>query len=73
MKMSVRPGKRDGDAKLLYNEAISAKHIDVDGTGKIALTITASDVYTAKATQRYTLVFSQDELGLIHRVAKNSV
>ncbi|MEC9244652.1 MAG: hypothetical protein VYB05_07775 [Pseudomonadota bacterium] len=72
MEVKVRPGKKDGDPKLIYREKITKDHIELVDDDTVRLTILTSDMYMDNATRRYTITLGRDELDVIQAVASNS-
>lgn len=64
MKISVRPAKRDGEAKVIFDQALERKDISIS-SDEITLTFVARDVYSSASNQRYTIQLSVDELATI--------
>jgi hypothetical protein len=64
MKISVRPAKREGDPKQIFERAIAAEDVSLDG-GEIVLTVVVKDIYSVGASQRYTIRLSADDVATI--------
>ncbi|KQZ82766.1 hypothetical protein ASD64_07340 [Mesorhizobium sp. Root157] len=64
MKISVRPAKRDGEAKVIFDHPLERKDISISSED-ITLTFVARDIYSPASKQRYTIQFSVDELATI--------
>ena len=64
MKISVRPAKRDGDPKEIFERAIAAEDIVVDGEATI-ITLVVKDIYSKGSNQRYTITLSAEDLAMI--------
>lgn len=68
MKLSVRPGKREGLPKLLFDRLIEREDLQAAPEDGVILTIVAKDIYTEKATQRFSIVLSRSEIDMICEV-----
>jgi hypothetical protein len=64
MKISVRPAKRDGDSKLLFERALLAEDVSVAGD-EVVLTLVVKDIYSKGSNQRYSLTLSPEDLATI--------
>lgn len=64
MKISVRPAKRDGEAKVIFDQALEREHVSISSED-ITLTFVARDIYSTASNQRYTIHLSVDELATI--------
>jgi hypothetical protein len=64
MKISVRPAKRDGEAKVIFDQPLERKDISIS-SDEITLTFVARDIYSSASNQRYTIQLSVDELATI--------
>ncbi|WP_274423693.1 hypothetical protein [Chelativorans sp. YIM 93263] len=71
MRLLARPGKRVGDPKILYSQPLTVENIEVRTTGEVVLTVLAADIYTPKATQRFSITFSPAEIHMICTAAKS--
>ncbi|MFC6488482.1 hypothetical protein [Nitratireductor sp. GCM10026969] len=70
MKLSVRPGKREGEPKLLFDHLLEMENLVESPEGGVVVTVVAKDIYTAKASQRFSLTFTSEEVDMIARVQK---
>jgi hypothetical protein len=61
MKISVKPAKRDGDAKVIFDRPLRRDDVSISSE-EIRLTFVARDIYSPASTQRYTILLSVDEL-----------
>jgi hypothetical protein len=66
MKIFVKPGKREGCPKQIFDGAIDDGDVRVED-GNVILSIIADDIYTAHATQRYTIVLDANDRANIFR------
>jgi hypothetical protein len=64
MKISVRPAKRDGNPKELFERAIVPEDVTMDGEETV-LTLIVKDIYSKGSNQRYTITLSADDLAMI--------
>lgn len=69
MKVFVQPGKRQRPPRLIFDGVIDDGDIVMED-GELRLSITAEDIYTKKATQRYTITFDADDRACLERAAK---
>ncbi|WP_163264441.1 hypothetical protein [Chelativorans alearense] len=65
MKMTVQPGKRPGLPKALFNRDLRTSDIEVDETGVVTLTFVGDDIYTPRATQRFSITLGQNEIEMM--------
>lgn len=66
MKIFVKPGKREGFPKQIFEGSIEQAEI-VMKDGDLVLSVVADDIYTAKATQRYTITLDADDRAYINQ------
>ena len=60
MKISAQPGKRqDRSARLLFDRQLAADDVTSEPTGGVVLSVIGIDIYTPKATQRYSIELSE--------------
>lgn len=71
MKISVRPAKRDGEAKVIFDGPLDREHIAISSED-VTLTFVARDIYSTASNQRYTIQLSVDELATILDVDDDS-
>lgn len=64
MKISVRPAKRDGNPKEIFERAIVPEDVTLDGEETV-LTLIVKDIYSKGSSQRYTIALSADDLAMI--------
>lgn len=64
MKISVRPAKRDGNSKELFERAIVPEDVTMDGEETV-LTLIVKDIYSKGSNQRYTITLTADDLAMI--------
>jgi hypothetical protein len=69
MKVFVQPGKRQRPPRLIFDGVIDDGDIVMED-GELRLSITAEDIYTKKATQRYTITLDADDRACLERAAK---
>jgi len=64
MKLTAQPGRKHGHPKVLLERNLQFEDIEVADKGVI-LKVTAADIYTAGATQRFSITLTRDEVGLL--------
>lgn len=64
MKISVRPAKRDGNSKEIFERTIVAEDVSA-ADNAIVLTLVVNDIYSKGSNQRYTISFSADDIAAI--------
>lgn len=64
MKISVRPAKRDGEPKVIFDQPLERESVSLSSED-ITLTFVARDIYSVASKQRYTIRLSVDELATI--------
>lgn len=62
MRINVRPGKREGRSKTIFDEHLEPECMTFGEEGELVLSILTSDVYTAKSTQQYEIAVEAHEL-----------
>ena len=65
MKVVVQPGKRIASPKEIFNQQIGSADVKTSPTGDVILTIVAADIYTPRATRRFEITFSKQEVDMI--------
>jgi len=64
MKLTVQPGRKHGQRKVLLERNLQFEDIELAEKGVI-VKVTAADIYTAGATQRFSIALSRDEIDLL--------
>ncbi|MCT7377137.1 hypothetical protein [Chelativorans salis] len=65
MKMTVQPGKRPGLPKALFAGELQLSDIEVNEADAVTVTFIGDDIYTPRATQRFSITFSKHEIQMI--------
>jgi hypothetical protein len=61
MQLQVRPAKRGGNAKTIFDEPLSTSAISRYGD-RVVVSVAANSIYRDKSTYLYTLEFTADEV-----------
>jgi hypothetical protein len=64
MKITVQPAKRQGSSKVIVERELNSCDVVETVAGR-AIDVLAADIYTPKASQRYRISFSNDELEML--------
>jgi hypothetical protein len=73
MKISVRPGKRlNGTPKLLFDGQLDVGEVIAEPTGGVVLSVVGTDIYTPKASQRYSIELSIQDVEAVLEVLKGT-
>jgi len=64
MKLTVQPGRKRGQPKVLLERNLQFEDVEVADKG-VVVKITAADIYTAGATQRFSISLTRDEVDLL--------
>ena len=65
MKVTVQPGKRLALPKEIFDQPVGSADVKTTATGDVILTIVAADIYTPRATRRFEITFSKQEVDMI--------
>ncbi len=68
MKISVRPAKRDGEPKMLFERTLAADDVSAAGE-EVVLTLVVRDIYSKGSSQRYTITLGAEDLEAILEAA----
>lgn len=68
MRISVRPAKRDGDVKELFDRRLAKEDVS-SRDGSVSLSIVARDMYTKGANHHYTITLTHTELAALANAA----
>lgn len=71
MQISVRPGKKEGFPKTIFDRPVDTDDVDldVDDDGNVIMTIVADDIYAPKSTRRYSIKLDEEDLEAILRAS----
>jgi hypothetical protein len=65
MKITVQPGKRIASPKEIFDQPVGSADVKSSPTGDVILTIVTADIYTPRATRRFAITFSKQEVDMI--------
>jgi hypothetical protein len=69
MKISVQPGKRqNGTPRLIFDGELALSEITTGPLGGVVLSVLCTDIYTPRASQRYSIALDVDDLDAIQKV-----
>ena len=69
MKISVQPGKRqNGTPRLLFDGQLDPGEVISEPAGGVVLSVVGIDIYTPKASQRYSIELSIHDVEAILQV-----
>jgi hypothetical protein len=73
MKISVQPGKRqNGTPRLLFDGELDIGEVRSEPAGGVVLSVLGSDIYTPKASQRYSIELSVGDVEAILQVLRGA-
>ena len=73
MKISVQPGKRqNGTPRLLFDGQLAVGEVIPEPAGGVVLSVMGIDIYTPKASQRYSIELSVRDVEAILQVLKGN-
>jgi hypothetical protein len=73
MKISVQPGKRqNGTPRVLFDGQLALGAVISEPAGGVVLSVIGTDIYTPKASQRYTIELSAHDIEAILQALKMS-
>lgn len=73
MKISVQPGKRqNGTPRLLFDGQLDLGEVISEPAGGVVLSVVGIDIYTPKASQRYSIELSSYDVEAILQVLRGS-
>jgi hypothetical protein len=73
MKISVQPGKRQNRTpRLLFAGQLAPGEVTFEPAGGVVLSVIGIDIYTPKASQRYSIELSVHDVEAILKVLRGS-
>ena len=73
MKISAQPGKRqNGTPRLLFDGELDIGEVRSEPAGGVVLSVLGIDIYTPKASQRYSIELSVGDVEAILQVLRGA-
>lgn len=68
MQIKTQPSRRAGAPKCIFSGPLQSDNVRVEDDGVIKICLTADDIYSKNAKQRYEIALTSDELRLLGAV-----
>lgn len=65
MRINTQPGRRVGLPKCIFCEPIHVRNVQTNENGEVTISITADDIYTRNSKQRYEIILTLEEVGIL--------
>lgn len=65
MRVNTQPSRRVGLSKCIFSEPIEIRNVQINENGEVQISITADDIYTRHSKQRYEIILTGEEVGIL--------
>ena len=65
MRLSTQPARKPRSPKCIYSAPLQIDDVQIDENGDVTVSITADDIYSNKSKQRYQIIMTEAEIGIL--------